>query len=91
MTKKESTTPTERILARLEHVRPSGTGWSAWCPAHDDLNNSLSIAEGRDERVLVHCFAGCQVDEILEALGLEMSALFPRSPRKNSGASRRRS
>ena len=33
---------TEDILERLDHVRRSGDGWSARCPAHDDHNNSLA-------------------------------------------------
>lgn len=30
-----------------------------------------------DGRVLVHCFAGCSVPSILEAVGLDFDALFP--------------
>jgi hypothetical protein len=35
----------EGILARLEQVRPSGGGWIARCPAHEDRKPSLSIRE----------------------------------------------
>ena len=31
-----------------------------------------------DARVLIHCFAGCSVEEILSAIGLQFDALFPR-------------
>ncbi len=44
--------------------------WQALCPAHTDRSPSLSIAEGQDGRVLLHCFAGCEPDAILRALGL---------------------
>lgn len=42
-------------LARLRMVREGDGGWYALCPVHDDHNSSLSVAEGRDGRVLVFC------------------------------------
>ncbi len=56
--------------------KKSGAGYSACCPAHDDENPSLSIREGNDGKILLHCFAGCPVDAICHALGLEVSDLF---------------
>src|SRR5262245_61182843 len=49
----------------------------ARCPAHEDRNPSLSIGVGDDGRVLLHCWAGCTVQAILGALGLELRDLFP--------------
>jgi 5S rRNA maturation endonuclease (ribonuclease M5) len=72
-------TPLERVLDRLENVRASGDGWTALCPAHDDNRSSLNVREGDDGRVLLRCFAGCEVEEIVEALGLKMRDLFPRA------------
>lgn len=54
----------------------TGQGYMTCCPAHGDENPSLSIREGNDGRVLLHCFAGCQLQAICHALGLEMSDLF---------------
>jgi len=68
------------LLARLECVRQSGRGWTARCPAHKDRSASLSIAEGRNGCALVKCFAGCDVSDVLRALGLEMADLFPPRP-----------
>ena len=66
------------LLTRLEKVKPTGKDrWHARCPAHDDQGPSLSIRELDDGRLLVHCFAGCNVNEILAALSLKMDALFP--------------
>lgn len=65
------------LLAKLAQVRRAGTGWTARCPAHDDRENSLSIGEGRDGRVLVKCFAGCDAAAIVAALGLKLRDLFP--------------
>gem|GEM_PF-4856927 len=46
------------------------------CPAHDDAHGSLSVAEGRDGRALVHCHAGCEVRDVLTAIGLTECDLF---------------
>jgi hypothetical protein len=37
----------------------------------------LSIRELDDKRILLHCFGGCSVHDVLAAVGLEMDALFP--------------
>jgi hypothetical protein len=65
----------EAILTRLHRLRRSGGGWSARCPAHADRNPSLSIREC-DGRILVHCFAGCSVESICEALQIHVRDLF---------------
>jgi putative DNA primase/helicase len=70
------TTQLERILAMLPDARKSGTGWSACCPAHEDRQPSLSIAEGEDGRVLLKCHAGCSLEAICEAMGLKPTDLF---------------
>lgn len=64
------------ILAQLRGVRPNGDrSWVACCPAHDDRNPSMSVTE-RDGKILVHCHAGCGIDEICAALGIEKKDLF---------------
>jgi hypothetical protein len=74
----------EILLSRLERVRDRGAGqWSARCPAHDDRGPSLSVKELSDGRLLIHCFAGCEVGAVVEAVGLDISALFP--PRVDQG------
>ncbi len=66
------------LLDRLEGVKPTGPGrWVARCPAHEDKRPSLSIRELSDGRVLLHCFAGCEVQAVIGAIGLELSDLFP--------------
>lgn len=65
----------EAILERLQGVRRNGAGWSAKCPAHEDRKPSLSISEV-DDRVLLHCHAGCSVERVVAALGLEIRDLF---------------
>lgn len=74
--------PVERVLSRLEAVRQVGARrWIGRCPAHADTRPSLSVHEADDGKALVHCFAGCSVDEICRVLGLEVCDLYP--PRKN--------
>ena len=66
------------LLNRLRSVRQTGADrWLARCPAHADRNPSLSIRELGDGRVLVHCFAGCAVQDVLAAVELGFDALFP--------------
>ena len=48
-------------------MRPGPKG-SSHCPAHDDRHPSLSVGPGRDEKVLVHCHAGCSQDAVITAL-----------------------
>ena len=67
----------DNILYQLEHVRPSGSGFTARCPAHGDNRNSLSIGTGDIGQVLLYCHAGCEIGDILQALDLEMRDLFP--------------
>ncbi len=67
----------ERILTRLNKVRKLSKGWIACCPSHDDHNPSLSIGIGKDGKLLLHCFAGCTYEAIVEALNLQPSDLSP--------------
>ncbi len=38
------------------------------CPAHDDKRPSLSVNDGEDGDILVHCFAGCDYRDIKDEL-----------------------
>ena len=49
----------------------------ARCPSHADRSPSLSVAEGADGRVLVHCHSGCETRDIIAALGLRWADLHP--------------
>ena len=69
------------LLDRLEGVRGTGAGrWIARCPAHEDRRPSVAVRELDDGTVLLRCFAGCDVGEILRAIGLEIHELFPPRP-----------
>jgi hypothetical protein len=75
-------TPIEDVLSRLSAVKKRGEQYTARCPAHHDKTPSLSVKEGRDGRVLMFCHAGCTLDEIVRALGLRLSDLFPVDDRR---------
>ncbi len=62
--------PIDSVLSRLGDAKRSGKGWKARCPAHEDRHSSLSVTEGNDGRVLLHCFAGCVYESIVNALGV---------------------
>ena len=66
------------ILTKVEKVRRTGEGkWLALCTAHDDRSPSLAIKETDDGKILLHCFAGCSVHEIVESMGLTLADLMP--------------
>lgn len=70
------------LLERLERVRAIGDGrWAASCPtefhARGDRSAGLGIRQA-DDRVLIHCPAGCSAAEIVAAVGLSLGDLFER-------------
>jgi 5S rRNA maturation endonuclease (ribonuclease M5) len=67
----------QNVLSRLRGVRKDGKGWKALCPAHDDRKPSLKVDEAEDGKVLLKCFAGCGTEDIIAAIGLKMSDLYP--------------
>lgn len=67
----------DRILNKLDGVKKVGKQWKAKCPAHDDGSPSLYLSETPDERILIHCHAGCAPNDILGAIGLSLSDLYP--------------
>ena len=54
----------DEVLSRLDAVRRS---YMARCVAHDDRSPSLRACEG-ERGVLLHCYAGCSLQEICQAL-----------------------
>ena len=73
-----SGTPVDALLARLERVKQTGPGqWRARCPAHESEGQTLSIGEADSGAALLHCFAGCGAADVLAALGMQLSDLYP--------------
>jgi len=68
---------TERLLSRLDKVKNTGSNkWLACCPAHGDKHPSLGIKQV-DDKIIIHCFAGCHYADVLSAIGLDANDLFP--------------
>lgn len=44
--------------------------YKALCPAHDDNKESLSVRLGDEQAVVFHCHAGCEPEEVVDALGI---------------------
>lgn len=66
------------LLTRLEKVKEKRANqWVACCPAHQDKSPSLAIALTQDGRILLNCWAGCSALDVITAVGLDWSALFP--------------
>jgi putative DNA primase/helicase len=59
---------TAETIAKALGGRKASSGWIARCPAHDDRKPSLSIGETNDRKILVHCHAGCEQDDVIAAL-----------------------
>ena len=66
----------KEILARLANVKETASGWTACCPGHEDRQASLSVSEGGEGRVLLHCHAGCALETITSGLGITKADLF---------------
>ena len=65
----------QEVIDRLERVTGGKGKWMASCPAHRDKSPSLAVNEA-DDRVLVHCFAGCETADVTAAIGLNVADLF---------------
>jgi hypothetical protein len=74
--------PVDRVLERAQNVREVGSGWLVSCPNKDhgqgrgDRNPSLSVGTDAEGNVLLKCFAACENERVVEALGLKMADLF---------------
>jgi hypothetical protein len=79
--------PIATVLERFPDARRSGNGWIARCPAHEDRSPSLSIGEGNDGTILLHCHAGCKTEEILRARNLAWGDLKSESSRRSTSSS----
>lgn len=63
------------IAERCGGGHKGSSGWMVRCPTHEDRTPSLSIT-AKEDRVLLRCFAGCRVPDILEVLSLTFQDLF---------------
>ncbi len=65
-------------MNHFDGVRETGSGqYSCRCPSHEDKSASLGIKEGDEGRILLNCFAGCDVKSILNSVGLDWKDILP--------------
>lgn len=73
------------LVDQLEHTHGletrqatgyGATRFMACCPAHEDRYESLSITELNDGKILLNCFAGCETEDVLRAIGWEWGHLM---------------
>ncbi len=69
----------EKTLAHFKIKSRQDNKIQAFCPAHDDKNASLSILVTEDN-ILLHCFAGCKIDDVMKSAGITYADLFPEKP-----------
>ena len=70
------------FINRLPGVKKSGNGYMGNCPAHEDAISSLSVSTGESGRILLKCFAGCKVEDIVSAMGIAMTDIMGNSVSK---------
>ena len=75
--------PLPLLISRLHRVQQHGNGYRADCPSGHSSRGALSLSEADDGRVMLHCFAGCSASEVVAALGLSLSDLFPKRQSRN--------
>jgi hypothetical protein len=71
-------TKLDSFLSRLAGVKKTQSGWLAFCPGHNDKRSpSLGIKIGNNGGIILKCFAGCSADQIIAAVGLDFTDLYP--------------
>lgn len=63
-----------RLLRKAGCKQGEAEDWT--CPSHEDESPSLGIGVGRKGNVVISCAAGCETDEVLEALGTSMAQVL---------------
>jgi len=67
-----------KILERLQKVNQTNPNqWIACCPAHADRSPRLALKQCDNGKILIKCWAGCGIDDIVVAIGLQLTDLFP--------------
>jgi hypothetical protein len=70
----------DALLSRLDQVQGAGQDqYNARCPGHEDRQASLSIGVTND-RILLHCHAGCALGDVLLSMGLDWRDIFLSTP-----------
>ena len=79
--------PIDAVLARLDNPKSTGRDrWRSICPSCGGSNASaFSIGIRDDDAVLLTCHKGCDIGQVVAAMGLDLADLFPRADGPGSG------
>jgi hypothetical protein len=66
----------ENVLDKLNVASRNGEKAMCFCPAHDDRDNPSLSLKAENGKLLLHCFAGCRLEDIVSELGLGTKDLF---------------
>ncbi|WP_052700273.1 CHC2 zinc finger domain-containing protein [Methylocucumis oryzae] len=73
----------DSFLASLDRVKRTGHNrWVGCCPNHSNKTPSLSSRLLDDDKILIHCFGSCWVDEVFRAIGLTLTDIVKNLPSK---------
>ena len=65
----------EALRQRVQRITRRDNQIVAQCPAHQDSNPSLTVSRGDRQNIVLHCFAGCTPQSVLDALQLRWQDL----------------
>lgn len=68
MSRSEAQPSPADVAINLDNHRANGDGFTACCPAHDDVNPSLSLNPGKNGGTVWFCHAGCSQESVQDAL-----------------------
>ncbi len=68
----------QEFITHFKAVKQMGENqYMALCPAHNDKKPSLSVGLSENKKqILLHCYAGCSAEDILNAVGLKKKDLY---------------
>jgi len=70
----------DEFLSHFRIAKRQGNKAICHCPTHDDRHGSLHFTLDGD-KILGYCFAGCKIEDVLAAVNLNLSDLFPNDAR----------
>ncbi|MGW5312915.1 toprim domain-containing protein [Nocardia thailandica] len=86
-------TITTALETKVGQGKPAGAWTRYCCPSHEADGRghrpSLGVKyDDREERTVVRCFAGCENEQVLDALGLQVRDMFDRRLERAAGRGR---
>ena len=65
------------VAALTDRPQKTSKGWQCRCPAHQDRVRSLTIWDDDEGKTALHCFAGCEWSDVINALGIDWQDTRP--------------